>query len=224
MGSPSVGRTKSELDAEPLASPPGVHMRKFRPVLALLAIAAVTTPARAQDAPSKPFLLGLTANHLSIDPVAAASQKVGARSWGVQFDAAYTFGKYFVVAADFAPNGLSDKAGFTETTTIGDKSSSAMLLYMSAMAGARTAPFRIIPGLAATSFGLYGGASTTRGERSISECVDCTTQNISIDGGTFVQPTIVFGEGRTRMRVSDRSYLGGKGIRNVISAGVEMGL
>lgn len=198
-------------------------MRHVRPLVLSLALLALASAASAQDVARKPLMLGMTASHMSIDPTAAASQNVGARSWGMQFDGGYTFGRHFVVAADFAPHVLSDKAGFTQTTTAGDMSSSAMLLYFSAMAGARTTPFRIIPGLAASTLGVYGGASMTKGERSIGKCVDCNSETISIDGGTFVQPTITFGEGRTRLRVSDRYFVGGNGIRSVISAGVELG-
>jgi hypothetical protein len=46
---------------------------------------------------------------------------------------------------------------------------------------------------------------------------------MDIPGGTFVQPTLLFGGGRTRVRVSDRLFVGGTGIRSVISAGMEVG-
>jgi hypothetical protein len=209
-------------------------MRPVRFVALLLALGAsapvlsAQTPAPAEPAPAtpaarKPFALGIVVNALSIDPGIAARQQVGSRAWGLQIDAGVTFARFLYAGVDIAPNGLSDHAGFTQSTTAGDKSSSAMLMYFSALAGARSPAVRIIPGLAATSFGLYGGASTTTGERSISECVDCTTEKIDVPGGSFVQPTILFGEGTTRVRVSDRYYVGGKGLRSIISLGVELG-
>ncbi|MDB4885483.1 MAG: hypothetical protein JWN79_921 [Gemmatimonadetes bacterium] len=212
-------------------------MYAVRPLLSLLALAIVVAPGASaqtavqpavQPAPPapaapKPYIVGLTANTMSIAPTVAAGQMVGARSYGMQFDAGVTFARYLFAGADFGLQFLKDRAGFTQATTAGDMSSTATLVYVSAMAGAKTASVRIIPGLAATSLGVYGGASKTSGQRSIDKCSNCTTEDITVAGGPFVQPTLVFGEGAMRWRVSDRVYMGDKGIRSVISLGIELG-
>ena len=199
------------------------------PTLSAQTASPSPAPAPAQPASAapaagrKPFEFGLSGGVMSMDAAVAAGQQIGARSFGMQFDGGVSFARFLYAGIDFGPQFVSDKASFTQSTTGGDKNSTAMLIYYSAMAGVRTPAARIIPGLAATSLGVYGGASKTTGERGIDNCSNCTTQDITVEGGSFVQPTLVFGDGSTRLRVSDRYYTGGKGIRSVISAGVELG-
>lgn len=141
----------------------------------------------------------------------------------MQFDAGLHLKRYLFVGIDLGPQFLSDLATFTQNTTGGEMKSTAELTYFSAMAGTRTPPFRLVPGIPAVALGLYGGGSITKTIRSIANCSDCRSDDIFIPGGAFVQPTLVFGQGRARLRVSDRYFLSGEGIRSVISAGMELG-
>jgi hypothetical protein len=198
-------------------------LRHTRALLSLVLLTAAIPSARAQETSRKPFAFGISVISTSIDPATAAAQLIGPRSWGMQFDGGVSFANFLYAGLDFGPQFLSDHGTFTQATTGGDKQSTAMLLYFSATAGMRTPPVRLIPGIGATSFGLYGGTSATKGERSIDNCVDCTTQDIKVSAGGFVQPTLLFGEGSSRLRISDRHYLDSKGIRDVISVGLEIG-
>jgi len=149
---------------------------------------------------------------------------VGTQSWGAQLDFGGVFKRYLYVAADIGPQHLDDHAEFTENTTGGVLKSSADIVYFSAMAGPRTAPLQLVPGLPAVAFGLYAGASATTGKRSIDNCSDCRADDIDIPGGAFVQPTLLLGRaGRARVRVSDRYFVTGEGMRSVISLGLELG-
>ena len=65
--------------------------------------------------------------------------------------------------------------------------------------------------------------SGTTSERRIDSCTDCYQEKMSIPGGTFVQPVLLFGAGRTRLRLADRVFLKGTGIRSVMSGGMELG-
>ena len=193
-----------------------------------LCLAAVVLTAgadvHAQDSipARKPFVVGFTANAMSIDPTTAGTQLVGGRSWGMQIDGGMLL-KRLYVGFDFGPQFLSDKASFTQNTTQGELKSTATLMYFSAMAGPRTRPFQLIPGMAPIALGVYGGYSKTTSERSIDNCVDCYSEKVEIPGGTFVQPVMLFGAGRARLRLSDRIFTDAKGITSVISAGVELG-
>lgn len=193
-------------------------------LLALLLAATRPSSLEAQDSipARKPFVFGITANAMSIDAGTAGTQLVGARSWGMQFDGGYVV-KHLYLGFDFGPQFLSDKASFTQNTTQGTMKSTAMLVYFSALAGPRTPPLQIIPGMAPIALGVYGGVSGTTSERSIDNCVDCYQEKMSIPGGTFVQPMLLFGAGHARLRVSDRVFLKGTGIRSVVSAGMEIG-
>jgi hypothetical protein len=191
---------------------------------ALVAVAVSANTLGAQDSipARKPFVVGLTVNAMSIDAVTAGDQLVGGRSFGMQFDGGLVV-KHMYLGVDFGPQFLSDKASFTQNTTGGEMSSTAMLVYFSALAGPRTPSMQLIPGMAPVAFGLYGGVSTTVSERSIDNCTDCRKESMDIPGGTFVQPVLLMGAGRARLRLSDRVFVGGKGIRSVMSVGVELG-
>ena len=194
--------------------------------LAALAFSVVAGDAlHAQDSipARKPFVFGMTANAMSIDPSTAGAQFVGARSWGMQLDGGLLLKRFLYLGIDFGPQMLSDRASFTQSTTGGDMESTAGLVYFSAMAGPRIPAFQLVPGMAPVAIGLYGGVSTTVAERSIDKCVDCHSEKVEIPGGSFVQPTFLFGAGRARLRVSDRLFMGGSGIRSVISVGIEAG-
>ena len=182
---------------------------------AAAATAAAPTP--------KAFSFGFAATSMSIVPAAANIAAVHNQTVGLQLDAGYLFHHLFYVGADLAPQFLSDHAGFTQATTGGDKSSTASLIYFSAMAGPRTPAFPVIPGRWQGSFSLLGGVSATTGKRSIDNCVDCSESSIDIPGGAFVQPTLLVGGEGARLRLAQRQYLTGDGIRFVSSLGVELG-
>ena len=190
----------------------------------LLALAAGSRDLSAQQAARrKPFTLGLALNAVSIDRATADAQAVHDRSVGLQFDVGYAAMRYFVLGADFGFAGLSDHAAFTQSTTGGDKRSTAALITFSGVAGPRTPALRLAGGLPTVSLGLLAGATKTIGERSITDCLDCRSDRIEIPGGAFVQPTVVLGSGKTRVRLSDRHFVKGDGVRYVVSAGVELG-
>jgi hypothetical protein len=194
----------------------------FLATVILFTAGATTLQAQDSIPARKPFVFGITANAMSIDPTTAGGQLVGGRSWGMQFDGGLLL-KRLYVGIDFGPQFLSDKASFTQNTTGGEMTSTATLVYFSAMAGPRTPAFQLVPGMAPMALGIYGGISKTATERSIENCTDCYSEKMDIPGGTFVQPTLLFGAGRARLRLSDRVFVGGKGITSVMSVGMELG-
>jgi hypothetical protein len=199
--------------------------RRHLCIAALALVAAGGESLHAQDSipARKPFVFGITANAMSIDPSTAGTQLVNDRSWGMQIDAGLVVAHYLYIGVDLGPQKLSDRASFTQNTTGGNLGSSATLVYYSALVGPRTPSFQLAPGLPQIGLGVYGGVSGTSAERGIDTCVDCYADKLEIPGGTFVQPTLLFGSGPARVRVSDRLFLGGTGIRSVISAGMELG-
>lgn len=191
--------------------------------LVLASVGAETLQGQDTIPARKPFVFGMTANTMSIDGATAGTQLVGGRSWGMQFDGGLMVKRHLYLGIDLGPQMLADRASFTQNTTGGELESTASLVYFSALAGPRTRPYNLVPGMSAIAVGLYGGVSTTVAKRSIDNCVDCRTDEMDIPGGPFVQPTLLFGAGRVRFRVSDRVFVGGKGIRSVMSAGMELG-
>ena len=69
------------------------------------------------------------------------------------------------------------------------------------------------------ALGVNFGASTTITRRSIDNCTDCQTDKLKIPGGAWVEPTLFFGPRAFKLRVTDRVYFAGDGMRSVISVG-----
>ena len=192
-----------------------MYGRRFFVGVALLAVGASALPAQ-QVTP----VLGLNVGSLSIESASAARSQVGDRSYGLQLDAGVLVKRHLYFGVDLGGQFLRDQAQFTQNTTGGEKKSTANVTYFSGIAGARTGTLAVIP----ASLGVNVGASATMSRRSIDNCSDCQVDKLDIPGGAFVEPTLLLGRRNARLRVSDRVYLGGDGMRSVISVGADLQL
>ncbi|NUO62617.1 MAG: hypothetical protein HOQ12_10585 [Gemmatimonadaceae bacterium] len=179
--------------------------------------AAAQAPQAAPKARNVVPTLGFSIGAASLDPDAAASSSVGDQAWGIQLDGGVVVKKRFLLGVDVGGQFLDDKAQFTQSTTGGDMKSSASVTYFSAMAGLRSG----IPASFPIGLAVNVGASATVGRRSIDNCVDCHTDKLKIPGGGFVEPTLLLRVRKFMIRATDRVYLGGDGMRSVISAGMQ---
>ena len=189
--------------------------------LALLALAA--RAAGAQATPKTHSVVptvGFSVGALAIDPDAAASSSVGDHAFGIQLDGGVVVRNHFLFGIDIGGQFLDDHAQFTQNTTGGNMKSSASVTYFSASTGFRTG----IPASFPLGLALNLGASATVGRRSIDNCVDCQVDKLKIPGGGFVEPTLLLRVRKFMIRASDRVYLGGSGMRSVISAGMQFDL
>ena len=194
---------------------------------ALSAQQTVATPATAAQSTTpqitapqggqRVFVLGLGAGSMSIGSAAATASQVGERSYGLQIDAGLLMARHFYFGADIGGQFLNDKAQFTQNTTAGEMKSSASVTYFSAVVGMR-APLGATP----LAVGVNGGYSLATTRRSIDNCVDCQVDKLHIPGGAFVEPLLLLGRGSARLRMSDRMYVAGDGMRSVISLGAEL--
>lgn len=194
---------------------------------ALLLLA--TQPLAAQQpapasAPARNVVptFSLTVGTLSMDSAAAVRSKVGDRSWGLELGAGVLVKRHFYFGVDLGGQFLDDSAQFTQSTTGGDMKSSAAITYLSAATGVRTGMMPRVP----LALAVNVGASKTIGRRSIDNCTDCRVDKLDMPGGAWVEPSLLVGLGRrsVRGRVTNRIFLGGDGMRSVISAGAEVGL
>jgi len=189
---------------------------------AFLALPAHSMLAQATSAATRNVVptFGFSVGTLAIDPDAAANSSVGDRSWGLQFDGGVVVHKHFLFLADIGGQFLDDKAEFTQATTAGNKKSTSNVTYFSAATGFRTG----IPAAFPVGFALNLGGSATMTRRSIDNCVDCHVDKLKIPGGGFVEPMLLVRAGKFMIRASDRVYLGGDGMRSLISAGMQFDL
>ena len=145
---------------------------------------------------------------------------MGDRSYGLQLDGGVLVKRHLYFGVDIGGQFLKDQAQFTQNTTGGQMKSSAVVTYLSAMAGARTGSLPVVP----LALGVNVGASTTISRRSIDNCSNCQVDKLDIPGGAFVEPTLLLGRRNIRLRMSDRVYLAGDGMRSVISLGADLQL
>ena len=192
-----------------------MYGRHFLVGAALLAIGARALPAQKATP-----VFGLSVGSLSIESASATRSQVGDRSYGLQLDAGVLVKRHLYFGVDLGGQFLRDQAQFTQNTTGGEKKSTANVTYFSGIAGARTGTLAVIP----ASLGVNVGASATMSRRSIDNCSDCQVDKLDIPGGAFVEPTLLLGRRNARLRVSDRVYLGGDGMRSVISVGADLQL
>ena len=197
-----------------------MHGRHFFAGAALLAIGAQALPAQqaapaAQASRQVAPIFGFSVGSLSIASASAARSQVGDRSYGLQVDGGVLVKRHLYLGIDVGGQFLDDSAQFTQNTTGGRMKSTASVTYFSAIAGLRTGIAPVVP----AALGLNVGASATISRRSIDNCTDCQVDKLDIPGGAFVEPTLLLGRRSLRLRVTDRVYLAGDGMRSVMSFG-----
>lgn len=197
-----------------------MHGRHIFAGATLLAIGASALPAQQVAPAPQPArqvapILGFSVGTLSIEPGSASRSQVGDRSYGLQLDGGVLVKRHLYFGVDVGGQFLDDSAQFTQNTTGGRMKSTASVTYFSGMAGLRTGTAPVLP----LALGLNVGASATISRRSIDNCTDCQVDKLDIPGGAFVEPTLLLGRRSLRLRVTDRVYLAGDGMRNMISVG-----
>ena len=193
--------------------------------LATAAILALPTHAALAQATSSTTrnvvpTFGFSVGSGSIDSDAAAQSQVGDRALGLQLDGGVVVHKHLVFQADLGGLILDDKAQFTQATTGGNRKSTSNVTYLSASTGFRTG----IPAAFPLGLALNVGASATMTRRSIDDCVDCHVDKLKIPGGGFVEPMLLVRVRTFMLRATDRVYLGGEGMKSVISVGMQFDL
>lgn len=202
-----------------------MQARPFLLGAALVAVAAhalpaqqtVEAPVTVPQAQKYVPVLGATLGAMAIETSSADRSQVGDRSFGLQLDAGVLMKRHLYLGIDVGGQFLKDRAQFTENTTGGEQKSTAAVTYFSAIGGFRTGVPKALP----VGLGLNAGYSLTSSRRSIDNCVDCTVNKLDIPGGAFVEPMLLFGRRNAQLRIVDRIYVTGEGMRSVVSAGLE---
>jgi hypothetical protein len=192
-----------------------MHVRHLLTTAALLvtSVHALHAQEERRIAP----VLGFSVGAMAIESAAATRSQVGDQSWGLQLDAGALVRRHLYLGIDVGGQFLKDHAQFTQNTTGGEMKSTASVTYLSAVTGLRTGTLGILP----VALALNVGASTTISRRSIDNCTNCDVDKLDIPGGAFVEPTLMFGRRAMRLRVTDRVYMSGEGMRSVVSVGAD---
>jgi len=148
----------------------------------------------------------------SIDKVVARREGIGTRGWGALFGGGVKVQNMLVLGLEGSAQYISDKDSFTQNTTGGLYSSTTTLYDIAPYVGLRAPMGKD----ASLSVGANGGYSLVFGTRTIENCVNCFSQDLSVDGGMYVEPIVQFGKSDgLQFGASFRLYLGGD-VKNMI--------
>jgi hypothetical protein len=176
-------------------------------VLILLLALAVSSPAqepgkRAAKNPPVEFIFtgGLGVTTLK----SAAADHIQTGSGGLSFDlgGGLRFFNIFDFSVGAGACWLKDNNPFTNSTTGGERSSSVWPLVYYAGAGLQLPiPIRAGSGDFPVWVAFHAGTMGISAKRSISNCIDCDEEKLSLRGGTFYTPEI-------RLRLENGIYIG----------------
>lgn len=178
--------------------------------------------AAAQESVPVEKRFGLDLYTGAIESGAAQREGTGERGWGMGFSGAVTGWRIATVSAEMGFMDLGDENAFTEPTTGGVMTSSVSALLVTVATGLRTPPTGFGEGAETFSAGVNVGWTYLHANRGIANCQDCTTQDVELQAGTFVEPgaLLTIGSRGWGLTARYRIYGGGADLQNTIAIGV----
>jgi len=176
--------------------------------------------APARTGSLRPWL-GMELLTSAIDGATASTEGVGGRGWGAQLNVGVTALQVLTGRVDLGLMALNDKRRFTEETTAGERTSGVAGGLATVALGLRTPSLPLGEGMpASVSAGAGAGHSWISANRSIDRCLDCTAEDVHVDGGTFWEAGVqVDGRGRSGVSLRYRAYGGGSDLRSTLLLG-----
>lgn len=163
---------------------------------------------------------GLDLITTGMEPIAADSAGVGSRAWGLQLTGSVVAYRVLSVNLDGGILLMSDEAPFSQETTRGEMGSGVGAGIASLSAGLRTPPLPM--GGANPRFlsaGVNAGRSWVNVTRTITDCVDCHSEGVRVQAGTFWEPVLEVAQGDRALTARYRMYGGGSDIQNALMIG-----
>jgi|GEM_PF-3079765 len=178
------------------------------------------TSARERTGALRPWA-GMELLTSAIAAGTAASEGIGGRGWGAQVNVGATAYRVLTGRVDLGIVALNDKRRFTEETTAGDRTSGVAGGLATAAVGLRTPPLPLGEGApASVSAGAGAGHSWISANRSISQCLDCTAEDVAVEGGDFWEAGLqVDGRGLSGVSIRYRAYGGRSDLRDTVMVG-----
>jgi hypothetical protein len=123
----------------------------------------------------------------------AAAKKIQTGASGLMFDLNGGFSLFRILCfgAGVEAVFLKDENPFSMSTTGGERSSSVWPLVYYAQAGLQAPfPVRAKGGYFPVRLACFYGAMGVSVKRSITDCIDCGEQKLSLKGGSFIRPEV----------------------------------
>lgn len=202
-------------------------MRRFISIACLTSACVLATAgqAAAQAEPLLDSRISLDLLASSVNREAAEEAGVGTQAYGIQVNGAVTAFRVLAISLDLAVLGMKDERQFRQDTNQGEKSSSIDAGMFSLAAGLRTPPLALQgPTGPRVSAGVNAGYTGTDIDRTISQCVDCENQNLTLRAGTFWEPALHVTLGRGGLSARYRVYGGDSSFRDAVMIGYSYGI
>ncbi len=155
---------------------------------------------------------------IALDGDAAVEQRIEDDAWGIGFTADYDNGRFLTsIGLDLVNYG--DDASFTQRTedTFGNERNSESDAS-GVLASIAFGPlWKLGKDQSVTTFIQGGFGHMFSSSRSISNCSNCFSEDIDIEGGPFAKFGVLKNTGSIAIGVSYYQYLGGDGLQNSLN-------
>jgi len=190
-------------------------------VSAVSSSVAQTKAPNSVPVPSRPVTLFLEAGLVTtaLDAGVARRQGMGERGFGLAVGFGLESRAGFAFSAVVSAMGFRDDSAFSQSTTGGTKTSGVSIIEYGARVGTRGVSARLGGARAwRLRAGLGAGYVAYQGGRSISNCVNCSSEDLRVAGGVFVEPAVGVswqgGQRESVVTVAVRRYSGGAEARS----------
>ena len=197
-----------------------MHIRAFTAFACLFsALHVVHFGAAAQDMPVAPRI-GFDLFTSGIKQVAADSAGIGSRAWGAQVTGSLTAFRVLSLNAEGGIIVVSDEAEFSQETNLGERTSGVAAGIGTLSAGLQTPPLSLGgPKPLFLSAGVNGGRSWLDMNRTISQCIDCHSEDVNVQAGNFWEPLLQISTGRGTFSARYRMYGGDSDFQDALMIG-----
>ncbi|HEX8432939.1 MAG TPA: hypothetical protein VF625_16755 [Longimicrobium sp.] len=192
----------------------------MRAILSAATLCVLLASGAEAQAERPVFRFGADLISTSIDDAAAKGAGVGSRATGLQLTGGVTVFKFLSANLEGGIVAMSDKAGFTQETTGGERSSGVAAGLGTLSLGLRTPPVGTGGARPAKlSAGVSAGHTLMDATRTISECYNCHGESVHVEAGSFWEPVMQLDIGRTSVNARYRAYTGGSDLRDALIVG-----
>jgi hypothetical protein len=182
----------------------------------LVAVTFVPVVAVAQRSPTTESFATIDLITTSVDPAHARASGFGSRGWGGMMGAGRGFLRVAVIGIDGAWIRHGDTESFRQSTTAGNLRS-----YVDAWSGSLWGGLRTPP-MSKLVIGANSGFQGFTASRSIPDCVDCRIDDLSLNGGMFIEPAAYFRGNRAGAHVAYRHFLGDGHVKSTVLIGARI--
>lgn len=181
----------------------------------LLATTAVGQTQNDISKKTKKWRTSMSISALSLDSENTSSQGLGETAFGLDIAGNYYFSPKLITTLGFGIANIKDNEDFSQTVTVtslfGSDTENAKSSVTSFPVFAEISYRSLSPSDPGYGYGVGAGFTQFLGtERSISRCIGCRSEDVTIDGGAYLTASAYFNTGRSsKFGLSARQFVSG---------------